>query len=204
MASFAPAERVPLRDGTEVTVRPVEPADREAIRASFEQMGPDSRYKRFLSPMSVLTEAQLDYLTQVDHHDHEALVAIVDGVGVGVARYVRLEHDGPCAEVAVAVIDDWQGRGLGSALLDRLSRRAREDGVETFTAAVLAENHIVIDLLRRLGSTTTSSSGTGQMDLEIALEGDSLSELMHHAASGAMQFAERIRTWRPGRGPLAP
>lgn len=194
-------ERVRLRDGAEVIVRPVEPADREAIRASFELMGPESRYRRFLSPVAELTGSQLDYLTRVDHHDHEALVAIADGVGVGVARYVRLEHDGPRAEVAVAVIDDWQGRGLGSALLDRVSRRAREDGIEIFTAAVLAENHTVVELLSRLGSTTTSHSGAGQMDLEIELEGDGLTELMQHAASGAMQFAERIRTWRPGRGP---
>ena len=197
-------ERVRLRDGAEVTVRPVEPADREAIRASFERMGPDSRYKRFLSPMDELTESQLDYLTQVDHHDHEALVAIEDAVGLGVARYVRLERDGPRAEVAVAVIDDWQGRGLGSALLERLSRRARQDGIEIFTAAVLADNRAVVELLGRLGTTTTTTTnaGPGQMDLEIELEGDTLTELMHHAASGAMQFAERIRTWRPGRGPL--
>jgi GNAT superfamily N-acetyltransferase len=193
-------ERVRLRDGTEVAVRPVTPEDREAIRASFQRMGPDSRYKRFLSPVAELSESQLDYLTDIDHHDHEALVAISDGIGLGVARYVRLEHDGRRAEVAVAVIDDWQGRGLGSALLERLSRRAREDGIEIFTAAVLADNRAVVELLTRLGSTKTSVAGSGQLDLEIELEGDTLSELMQHAASGALQFAERIRTWRPGRG----
>ena len=198
-------ESVRLRDGSQVMVRPVEPGDREAIRASFERLGPDSRYKRFLSPIDELTERQLDYLTEVDHHDHEALVAIDDDgaegerLGLGVARYVRLEPDGPRAEVAVAVIDDWQGRGLGSALLGRLSERAREDGVEVFTAAVLTENQAVAELLGRLGSTTTHHAGAGQMELEIELEGDdSLTELMHHAASGAMRFAERIRTWRPG------
>ena len=71
-------ESVRLRDGSQVMVRPVEPGDREAIRAGFERMGPDSRYKRFLSPIDELTERQLDYLTEVDHHDHEALVAIDD------------------------------------------------------------------------------------------------------------------------------
>ncbi len=193
-------DRVSLRDGSQVTLRPIEPDDRETIRASFERMGPDSRYTRFLSPIDELTERQLDYLTNVDHHDHEAVVAVgEDGLGLGVARYVRLEHDGPKAEVAVAVIDDWQGKGVGSALLERLSERAREDGIEVFTAAVLAENRASVDLLRRLGSTTTNHPGAGQLELEIELEGDgSLRELMRHAASGAMHFAERIRTWRPG------
>ena len=190
-------ETVRLRDGSDVSIRAVEPADRDAIRRSFEEMGPDSRYKRFLSPLDELTESQLDYLTRVDHHDHEALVALEGDLGVGVARYVRLEHDGARAEVAVAVIDDWQGRGLGTVLLERLSRRAREEGIAVFTAAVLAENQTVIELLGRLGSTTAAPGGSGQIDLEIELEGDSLRELMHHAASGAMHFAERIRTWRP-------
>ena len=197
-------ESVRLRDGTEVVLRPVAPEDREAIRTSFERMGPDSRYTRFLSPIEELTERQLDYLTDVDHHDHEAILALDgEGSGVGVARYVRLEHDGPRAEVAVAVIDDWQGRGVGSALLECLSDRAREDGVEVFTAALLAENRSSAEILRRLGSTTTHNAGAGLMELEIELEGDdSLRGLMREAATGAMQFAERIRTWRPGAGPL--
>ncbi len=192
-------ESAELRDGSQVTLRPVEPGDRQAIRDSFERMGPDSRYTRFLSPIDELTERQLDYLTEIDHHDHEAIVAIDgEGSGVGVARYVRLEHDGSRAEVAVAVIDDWQGKGVGSALLDRLSERAREDGVEVFTAAVLAENRASSDILRRLGSTSTHHAGSGLMELEIELGGDdSLRQLMRQAASGAMDFAERIRTWRP-------
>jgi GNAT superfamily N-acetyltransferase len=190
-------ETVRLRDGSDVCIRAIEPADREAVRRGFERMGPGSRYKRFLSPLEELTGSQLDYLTRVDHHDHEALVALDGDLVVGVARYVRLEHDGDHAEVAVAVIDDWQRRGLGTQLLERLSRRAREDGIAVFTAAVLADNQRVIELLGGLGSTITQPGGPGQIDLEIELEGDSLRELMHHAASGAMQFAERIRSWRP-------
>lgn len=190
---------VHLRDGSEVTLRPVVPDDRDAIRASFERMGPGSRYTRFLSPIEELTDRQLDYLTQLDHHDHEAIIATdSEGAGVGVARYVRLEHDAPRAEVAVAVIDDWQGRGVGSALLEQLSDRAREDGVEVFTAAVLSDNRASADILSRLGSTTTRHAGGGMLELEIELEGeDSLRQLMRHAAAGAMEFAERIRTWRP-------
>ena len=191
-------ETVRLRDGSEVQIRPVEPGDKDAVRRGFEQLGPESRYKRFLSPVARLTDAQLQYLTDVDHHDHEALVALADGTGVGVGRFVRLEPGSRRAEVAVAVVDDWQGRGLGTVLLDRLSERARDEGVVIFTAAVLMSNRAIIDLLGTLGSTSSRPGGAGQLDLEIELDGEeSLRELMRNAASGTMRFAERIRTWRP-------
>jgi GNAT superfamily N-acetyltransferase len=81
----------------------------------------------------------LAYLTEVDHHDHEALVAFDDcsSEGVGVAWYVRV--DGATAEAAVTVADDWQGRGLGTALTSMLAERALEEGIDRFTAVVLAE-----------------------------------------------------------------
>ena len=191
-------DTVLLRDGARVLVRPIEPDDRERLRRAFDRLGAESRYRRFFSPVDHLTESQLDYLTQVDHHDHEALVAVEDDEIHGVARYVRPAPDSPRAEVAVVVGDDWQGRGLGTQLLDRLSRRARADGIHTFTAAALSSNHSIIDLLGGLGSTVKRQAGGGQVELEIELEGeDSLRELMRHAASGAVQFAERIRSWRP-------
>jgi GNAT superfamily N-acetyltransferase len=104
----------------------------------------------------------------VDHHDHEALVAIdpVTGNGVGVARFVRVS-DG-VAECAVVVADDWQGRGLATELLDQLVERAQEEGVERFTAIVLAENAEALRLLERLGDTVRHSYGP-QVELEIEL-----------------------------------
>jgi RimJ/RimL family protein N-acetyltransferase len=191
-------ETVRLRDGEKVSLRPIEAGDRERLRRAFDRLGPESRYRRFFSPVDHLTESQLDFLTQVDHHDHEALVAVQDGEIRGVARYVRPKPGSPRAEVAVVVGDDWQGRGLGTELLDALSRRARADGVHTFTAAALSNNRAIIDLLGGLGATVKRQAGAGQVELEIELEGeDSLRELMRHAASGAVHFAERIRSWRP-------
>ena len=191
-------ETVRLRDGEEVSLRPIEPGDRERLRRAFDRLGPESRYRRFFSPVDHLTESQLDFLTDVDHHAHEALVALGGDEIRGVARYVRPAPDAPSAEVAVVVGDDWQGKGLGTQLLDRLSRAARADGVHTFTAAALADNHAIIDLLGGLGSTVSRQAGAGQVELEIELGGeDSLRELMRHAASGAVRFAERIRAWRP-------
>lgn len=146
--------QVMLRDETMVLVRAVEPSDKNLIRAGFDRLGDESRYRRFLAPTAELTEPMLRYLTEVDHHDHEALVALDpdSGEGVGIARFVRT---GPRnnAEVAVTVVDDWQGRGLGTILLELLAERAREEGIETFSALLLATNTDMLDLLRRLGST---------------------------------------------------
>jgi GNAT superfamily N-acetyltransferase len=146
--------QVMLRDETTVLVRPVQPGDKDLIRAGFDRLSDQSRYRRFLTPTSELGQPMLRYLTEVDHHDHEALVAVDpdSGEGVGIARFVRT---GPRnnAEVAVTVVDQWQGRGLGTILLELLAERAREDGIETFSALTLTTNTEMLDLLRRLGST---------------------------------------------------
>jgi GNAT superfamily N-acetyltransferase len=106
-----------------ILIRPIEPSDRAALTAGLARMSPESRYRRFLSPTANLTENELRYLTEVDHHDHEALVAVEPGQteGIGVARYVRLQDRPEVAELAVAVVDDKQGQGVGSLLLQRLA-----------------------------------------------------------------------------------
>jgi nucleotide-binding universal stress UspA family protein/GNAT superfamily N-acetyltransferase len=159
---------ITLRDGSRIVIRPIEPGDREGLREGFERLSPESRYRRFFSPVPRLSERHLDYLTQVDHHDHEALVAVeADGdAGVGVARYVRTAPDE--AEPAMAVTDDWQGRGVGGRLLDELANRAREEGIARFRAPVLAGNREALGLLRRLGQTRESRIGS-EVELEIEL-----------------------------------
>ncbi len=89
----------------------------------------------------------------MDHRDHEAFVAFdrVSGEGVGVARFVRLD-DPEAAEVAVAVADDWQGRGVGTVLLSRLADRARALGVRRFRASLMADNRRMRELLETWGS----------------------------------------------------
>ena len=98
-------------------MRRIEPDDRDAVQGAFARLSEQSRYQRFMSAINELSESQLRYLTEVDHHDHEALIAFdrEGGLGVGVGRYVRLD-DGTSAEAAVTVVDEWQGRGLGTAL----------------------------------------------------------------------------------------
>ena len=145
--------------------------------------------------MSELTDAQLDYLTDVDHHDHEALIALTeDGTLVGVARFVRLSDDPAAAEAAVTVADDWQGRGVGTLLTQRLAGRAREEGVEVFTATALAANVDVIDLLGRLGRTEVLPDGSGAVEMRIVLadgaeRGTPLHVALKHHAKGELEPA---------------
>jgi RimJ/RimL family protein N-acetyltransferase/nucleotide-binding universal stress UspA family protein len=166
----AGAEPARLRDGSTVLIRPIGPDDRELLRSGFEQLSDESRYMRFQTPLSKLGDEQLSYLTNVDHHDHEALVAVDPGSGetdiVGVARFIRVDHD--AAECAIVVADDWQGRGVATELLDRLVDRARDEGVERFIALVLAENAEALRLLERLGDTERRRVGS-QVELEIEL-----------------------------------
>jgi RimJ/RimL family protein N-acetyltransferase len=118
---------VVLRDGSAVLIRPVRPVDAPLVADGFARLSARSRQLRFLTPKKELSPAELRYFTDVDHHDHEALGALdhPGGRGVGIARYVRDADDPQAAEIAVTIIDDWQGRGLGTELVARLSDRAR-------------------------------------------------------------------------------
>jgi RimJ/RimL family protein N-acetyltransferase len=139
---------------SDVTLRPLQPGDRASLLEIFAGLGPRSRELRLLAPKPRLTEADLRQLTAVDRQDHVALVATsaTHGRPVGIARFVR-EHDEPdSADVAVAVVDDWQDRGVGTVLVAALVRRALEVGVRRFTLAVARDNDAVLALIRRLGA----------------------------------------------------
>lgn len=114
--------------------------------------------------------AELRYLTDVDHRDHEALGAAdpATGAGVGVARYIR-EPGGDSAEVAVTIDDAWQGCGVGTALLTRLADRARAAGIPRFTGLILAENAPMRALMRKLGETESRDVGDGTIEALVAL-----------------------------------
>ncbi|MQA73148.1 MAG: GNAT family N-acetyltransferase [Solirubrobacterales bacterium] len=186
--------RVELRDGAAVIVRPIRPTDREAIRGAFARLSERSRYQRFMTAITALSESQLDYLTEVDHHDHEALVAFdaVAGEGVGVGRFVRLA-DGTSAEAAVTVIDDWQGRGLGTALCNLLAERARDEGIARFTALLLAENDQMHDVLASLGPAKVLSRDSGTVVVEVAIPergiGDHMAGVLRVVAGGTVELA---------------
>jgi len=150
----SPGQPVALRDGSQVLIRQVQPVDACLLAEGFARLSARSRWLRFLTPKQDLSLAELRYLTQIDHHDHEAIGAVnqADGRGVGVARYIRDAADPEAADVAVTVIDAWQRRGLGTELLTWLCHRARQEGIRRFTALVVADNTATLGLLRRAGA----------------------------------------------------
>ncbi|TMM06036.1 MAG: GNAT family N-acetyltransferase [Actinobacteria bacterium] len=161
--------RLTLADGAAVAVRPLEAADRAGLEAAVARLSPTTRYLRFAGPKPRLTKPDLDRLLDLDHHDREALLAIdpVTGEGVAVARYVRLPGEGDVAEIAITVVDAWQGRGVGTALTRVLIERAREEGLRRLRAVTLGENRRSQNMLRRDGFTAV---GPGGLLVEYELE----------------------------------
>ncbi len=168
---------ITLRDGSRVRIRQGHESDRPMLLRGFERLSEESRYRRFLAPMTELTEATVRYLTEIDHHDHEAIIAVdeASGEGIGVARYVRNEQRPDVAEVAVTVIDDWQRRGLGGVLLEVIGERARAEGITRFTAMLLATNERMLKLLRRTGSVRVVDREAGTVEVEMPVPSAGLS-----------------------------
>jgi RimJ/RimL family protein N-acetyltransferase len=173
-AAVSPSPSTPLtvtlRGGRRAVLRPLTPADRRLYLAGFERLGSESRRMRFFTPKPSLSEREIEYFTDVDHHDHEAIMAMIRDACVGVARYVR-EHDDPgTAVVAVAVVVVWQQRGIGSALLRRLSERACEEGIERLRATMLCSNRPMLATLRRLRACwrmVSSSDGVAEIEITV-------------------------------------
>jgi RimJ/RimL family protein N-acetyltransferase len=145
-----------LTDGTKVRVRAIVPEDEPLLHEAVSAMSERTVYFRFFSPLKRLPEALAHRLAVVDYNDRFALVATVPRPGggqeriVGVARYDRVPAT-DIAETAVAVVDEFQRRGLGSALLAILAKVAREHAIKTFTLIVLPENQQMLGLLRKMG-----------------------------------------------------
>ena len=153
-------DRLALRDGRSVTVRPILPQDADAERAFVSTMSPTSRYRRFHLGMSELPEWMLQAFTQIDYRTHFALIAEANDVDdqqhplVADARYV-VNEDGASAEFALAVADDWQGLGLGQEMMTRLMRHAKSAGLARLSGDVLINNEAMLGLMQRLNADIT-------------------------------------------------
>jgi RimJ/RimL family protein N-acetyltransferase len=193
------ASVVEIQGGSRLVMRPIEPGDKDAIAAGFDRLSSESRYRRFFAPLNRLSPTDLRYLTEVDHSNHEAIIAFDGATGetVGVARFVRTPEP-TIAEVAVTVVDDWQGRGAATAMLERLVERAREEGITHFVAVILEENDAAIELFESLAANDPAprrKDGNLELLIELPsgqLRGDTaLGRALHAAASGVT-----INPWR--------
>jgi GNAT superfamily N-acetyltransferase len=142
---------VAIEDGRagEAALARLEASDGELLRRFFYRLSPETLYRRFHSPITRPEQAHPQFLLNVDHFDREAVVAVVDGEIVGVARYVRPKEGAP-AEVAVVVADDWHRQGIATRLMRALASCARAAGVERFAMSMQADNAAVLKLMKRL------------------------------------------------------
>jgi RimJ/RimL family protein N-acetyltransferase len=168
-AKFVTAEC--LRDGKACKIRALKPDDEQALLAAVDHVSAQSLYRRFFSPKRHFSDAEKDYYLHVDFVDHVALVAIIDEDGhdtiVGGGRYVVI---GPkTAEVAFAVVDEYQGQGVGSALMRHLAAIARNAGLEALVAEVLPENLPMLKVFERSGLAVRTAHERGVVHVTMGL-----------------------------------
>ncbi len=190
-----------LRDGSRIRLRQGSAADRELLLRGFEQLSAESRYRRFLVAMPELTDDMVEYLTNIDHHDHEAIIAVQEGTGegIGVARYVRNPERPETAEVAVTVVDDWQGRGVGTLLLEVIGARALEEGISTFTGLILATNHEMMEVLEGIGPVEIVDREPGTVEIESPIPTVGLSPVIKRLLKAAAQDQLGVPPGAPAR-----
>lgn len=171
-----------LRDGGGAQVRPIRPEDGDLVRDFFERLGPESRYYRFFRVKNNLEDSEIAHFTNVDYDDRMALIALEDGQMIGVGRYDRDPDQVGVAEVAFAVADSQQGRGLGTNLLQLLTVYARSKGIAGFRAYVLGENRQMMRVFRNSGYelSRTMESGVFTVDFPVTESADSLAAQAEH------------------------
>jgi RimJ/RimL family protein N-acetyltransferase len=160
-----------LTDGTEVAIREIRADDKLSLAAAHARLSERSQLRRFLGPKPKLTASDLRYLTEVDGVNHYAVVALIGGHIVGVARWVRRVDDESSAEAAVVVGDPLQGKGLGKILARNLADAARGRGIRRITASMLSDNPPAMALMKVIGERLTDGGhdhGVHELVAELA------------------------------------
>jgi acetyltransferase len=147
-----------LRDGRALQVRPIRPEDAGREKRFFDRLSARSRYQRFMQYLAQLSERMLARFTQLDYDRELALVALWQDEFVAVGRYAP-NRDGRTAEFALVVADDWQGKGLGHALLERLCAAARAAGYRALYGHILGANREMLELAAHVGFTEHARDG---------------------------------------------
>lgn len=180
---------VVLRDGSVAHLRPITPADVEAVHRFHAGQSDESIYMRFFAPLRKLSDRDVTRFTNVDYHDRVALVATVRGDIIGIGRYDRITPTS--AEVAFNISDSYQGKGIGSVLLEHLAVIAWESGVEEFTAEVLPQNRKMISVFSEAGYEVNRRFEDGVVSLRFDIQPTERSEAVrlsreHRAESVSM------------------
>jgi GNAT superfamily N-acetyltransferase len=164
-----------LRNGLAVTIRHLRAGDREKITKAVRQLDRESVYTRLFSYRSELTDAGLDRIMRVEP-GHEVALVVTTGVGedesvIGSGRYVvsNPEDEERAAEVAFVVEEDYQGLGIASRLLRHFAQIAREQGIATLEAEVLAGNKAMLSVFTHSGLPMTTSRDGGVVHVTLAL-----------------------------------
>ena len=183
--------RALLADGSEAVLRPIEPSDRDAYLAFHRELSDEARYLRYFTARRQLPERELHHYLDVDQRDHAGVVALVDGALIGHALYDR--HAGTSeAEVALEVADAFQGRGVGTVMLEELAQLARAAGITRFLAYVLPSNRRMLEVFHDLGFAERATFEDGVVRVALDLDADAHFDDSHRARE------KRARTRRPG------
>jgi acetyltransferase len=165
-----------LCDGTAVHLRAIRPDDKELLRIAFARMSRRSVYRRFFHPVAALTPDVLRQLTELDFCDHVGLVlSVEDETGerlIAVGRFIRTAPRSERAEFAITVADDYQNRGAGTLLLQRLVDIARANGVRELVAHVLEDNREMLEVIRRARLPCRQSCEDGVCRVVVSLVDD--------------------------------
>ncbi|MER6591326.1 GNAT family N-acetyltransferase, partial [Micromonospora purpureochromogenes] len=158
-----------LSDGSTVQLRPIRPADGPAIVAMHSRFSERTRYLRYFSPYPRIPDRDLQRFVNVDHRDREAFVVLAGDRIVAVGRYERLGPEAPEAEVAFVVEDAYQGRGIGSVLLEHLADAARRAGIVHFVAEVLPANGAMLRVFSDFGYQVQRQFADGVVHLSFPI-----------------------------------
>jgi GNAT superfamily N-acetyltransferase len=171
LARYQATETLP--GGQRLHLRAIRPNDRERLREEFLKLSKATVRDRFFSIKLDLTPGELTYFTEVDFEHHVALVAELETETgrrpVAVGRLVRKSERPDHSEIAITVIDEMQGKGIGKVMLNRLIDCAREIGVRHVDASVLAENTRMLHLIRETGLPFESSLEDGIRTISFSL-----------------------------------
>jgi len=182
-----------LSDGTTAHVRPIREDDGDNLRAFHGRLSPESIILRFFGPHPRLSDAEVERFTHCDGVDRVALVAELAGRIIAVARYDRPPgHDE--AEVAFVVEDAFQGRGLGTLLLEHLATIARSHGIRRFAADTLSDNHRMLGVFRDAGFARqyTRASEVMEVVLDISPSVEAAEAVAERDRSAALRSMGRL------------